>query len=308
MIALLHNYASFLPAYETRHAQQQIDAINNHIAQLRAAVAPRKKFSFSKKPTTTPASTPSPTPTPSSTPSSTPAPTLAPSTIPAPLTAPAPAHSPAPITTPPTTQLPTAFTSTLPDSIGVEPHAITSQSVSDQDQHSNQHATELLLPSQNCMITEPQQFVSLNFTMANLVNCKVYILQRFTAVRMKDLKGCTIVLGPVSGSIFIDNCTDCTFTIASQQQRIHNTHRCTIFTCCTSNPIIETCTQLQFGTYNILYNSREADFEAAGIDLGSPNSSVVQDFDWQKQGIASPNWSVLDSSLCTTYSYDKLTI
>ena len=105
-------------------------------------------------------------------------------------------------------------------------------------------------------------------------------------MRMKDLKGCTVVLGPVSGSVFIDNCSDCTFTIASQQQRIHNTHRfplpslftlsvlpfvflliliytsrCTIFTCCTSQPIIETCSQLLFGTYNIIYDNQEADFK-----------------------------------------------
>lgn len=78
---------------------------------------------------------------------------------------------------------------------------------------------------------------------------------------MTGLQDCTIVLGPVRGSVFIENCKNCSFSIASQQQRIHNTSKSLFFTACASYPIIETCSDLLFGTYNISYPNRDAHFK-----------------------------------------------
>jgi hypothetical protein len=48
-------------------------------------------------------------------------------------------------------------------------------------------------------------------------DCYSDILRVLTALRMNKLKDCLIVFGPVNGSIFIENCENCTFVIAAQQ-------------------------------------------------------------------------------------------
>jgi len=133
-----------------------------------------------------------------------------------------------------------------------------------------------------------------DFSLENLTNCKVYIMQVLRALRMNQLTECLVVMAPVNGSIFIENCNNCTFVIASQQLRIHTTQHTTFYVYSRSHPIIEDSDKLWFSTYQIDYPKKETFLQECGFDQHPNMWDHVEDFNWQKVGVKSPHWNILN--------------
>jgi hypothetical protein len=51
-----------------------------------------------------------------------------------------------------------------------------------------------------------------SFTLRDLVDCDVYLLDHASEVEAAGLRGCRVFLGPVDGPAIFDNCSDCTST------------------------------------------------------------------------------------------------
>eukprot|EP00013_Stygamoeba_regulata_P001906 CAMPEP_0177630436 /NCGR_PEP_ID=MMETSP0447-20121125/1209_1 /TAXON_ID=0 /ORGANISM="Stygamoeba regulata, Strain BSH-02190019" /LENGTH=341 /DNA_ID=CAMNT_0019131841 /DNA_START=151 /DNA_END=1176 /DNA_ORIENTATION=+ len=118
-----------------------------------------------------------------------------------------------------------------------------------------------------------------------------YLLQS-TVVRITHARHCTIVLAPVTSSVFVDHCEECIFYVASHQVRIHNSVSCTFYTHAQSPPIIEDCSSLRFAPYLCGSSFAERALQTLGWSEENQNWSKVVDFRWLKQG-PSPNWIVL---------------
>lgn len=58
-----------------------------------------------------------------------------------------------------------------------------------------------------------------DFSCDNLVDCDVFILDFSSQVQIDDCKNCRFFIGPVDGSFFVRNSTNCTFTVACRQFR-----------------------------------------------------------------------------------------
>jgi hypothetical protein len=54
-------------------------------------------------------------------------------------------------------------------------------------------------------------------SLERLQGCTVILAGTPGAVFMKQLRNCVICIGPVSRSLFVDDCSDCTFALACQQ-------------------------------------------------------------------------------------------
>lgn len=73
------------------------------------------------------------------------------------------------------------------------------------------------------------------------------------ALKLSHLSNCTVSCLPVQGSVFVEFCHGCTFTIAGAQLRVHDSTECRFNLYVHSDPIIEDSTELVFsGDYDVV--------------------------------------------------------
>lgn len=129
----------------------------------------------------------------------------------------------------------------------------------------------------------------------NLMDSKVLIHSVPNTLRLQNLKGCNILAMPVSTSVFVEYCENCTFAVACQQLRVHNTKNCIFYLHVTSRGIIEDCSDIKVAPYCLNENEEALSgaFELAKLNRGKNNWDSLDDFNWLSPSAPSPNWSVL---------------
>ncbi|GJJ75519.1 tubulin-specific chaperone C [Entomortierella parvispora] len=136
--------------------------------------------------------------------------------------------------------------------------------------------------------------------LTNLTDCTINLVHSgipLGAIHVRNLKRCTLVIPPVSGSILLHDCEDCTLIGACHQSRMHTSSNMDIYLHVTSEPIIEDCTKMRFAPYGQILPSDELNrlFETAQLNPDKNLYAKVKDFNWLRQQ-QSPNWRLLDSS------------
>ncbi|KAJ8669842.1 hypothetical protein QAD02_001101 [Eretmocerus hayati] len=130
--------------------------------------------------------------------------------------------------------------------------------------------------------------------LSDLTKCTVRIYGTPNTLHMVRLVKCTVLIGPVTTSVFVDDCQDCEFAFACQQLRLHSSTSCTIYLHVTSRAIIEDCTKIHVAPYNWTYEDQSNHFNLAGLDPKINNWSSIDDFNWLSTEKSSPNWSILE--------------
>jgi len=131
-------------------------------------------------------------------------------------------------------------------------------------------------------------------TLADLENCKVVVYGSPSTLHMSNIKSCRIFGGPVSSSIFIENCSNSTLVLSSQQLRIHNTVETDFYIHVTSKAIIEDCSKVRFGEHPGLSWIPESTWKTSTLQQSVNHWSQVGDFNWLAADKASPNWCKID--------------
>ncbi|EHB10847.1 Tubulin-specific chaperone C [Heterocephalus glaber] len=129
--------------------------------------------------------------------------------------------------------------------------------------------------------------------LSELSSCTVRLYGNPNTVRLARARGCKVLCGPVSTSVFLEDCSDCVLAVACQQLRVHTTRDTRIFLQVTSRAIVEDCGGIRFAPYTWSYEDIDKDFEGSGLDRSKNNWSDVDDFNWLARDVASPNWSIL---------------
>lgn len=135
-----------------------------------------------------------------------------------------------------------------------------------------------------------------------LQNCTVHLYGAPSTIFISGLTNCHIFAGPVSTSVFIENCRNCTFIFACQQLRVHSCTDSFFYLHVTSRTIIEDSKDLYFAPYNWTYDGQDEDFITAGLDKESNNWNAIDDFNWLVIGTPSPNWTFLEEEKYRTWS------
>ncbi|WMV12366.1 hypothetical protein MTR67_005751 [Solanum verrucosum] len=89
-----------------------------------------------------------------------------------------------------------------------------------------------------------------------------------------------VYVGPVFGSVLIEEVTNCVFVMASHQIRIHQAKKCDFYLRVRSRPIIEDSDGVRFAPYCLKYEGIEKDLEEANLGEETGNWSKVDDFKW----------------------------
>ena len=90
-----------------------------------------------------------------------------------------------------------------------------------------------------------------------------------------------MVIGPVSGSVFLIELTDCIVSVAAKQIRLRDCQRCELRVFCPNKErlIIETSDSLTIGAWDVEYPELGAQCASSGFSLGGPNYwNMVYDF------------------------------
>ncbi|KAL4573189.1 hypothetical protein LXL04_019987 [Taraxacum kok-saghyz] len=130
------------------------------------------------------------------------------------------------------------------------------------------------------------------FVLSDLTNCEVKLKGRFRTLFINRVRNCKIYVGPVSGSILIEEVEGCLFVLASHQIRVHDAKGTDFYLQCRSRPIIERSCGVRFGPYRLSYDGIETDLKESNLYEDTGNWANVDDFQWLR-ALQSPNWSIL---------------
>ncbi|KAF8966712.1 hypothetical protein BGZ46_000326 [Entomortierella lignicola] len=141
--------------------------------------------------------------------------------------------------------------------------------------------------------------IAKDVALTNLTDCTVNLVHDIPlgAIHIKNLKRCTLVIPPVSGSILLHDCEGCTLIGACHQSRMHTSSNMDIYLHVTSEPIIEDCTEMRFAPYGQIFPAEKLDrlFEVAQLNPSKNYYDKVKDFNWLRQQ-QSPNWRLLEEN------------
>lgn len=146
------------------------------------------------------------------------------------------------------------------------------------------------------LIKRSKEIKQRDVLLSHLTNCKVRLYGSPSTLHIKNVRGCQILSGPVSTSVFVDECKDSTLVLSCQQLRTHNTTSTQIYLHVTSRAIIEDCHGVRFAPFNWTYHTLDDDLRVSGLDPKRNNWSQVDDFNWLAAGTPSPNWTVIPES------------
>jgi len=130
--------------------------------------------------------------------------------------------------------------------------------------------------------------------MEDLANCKIYLKGFPSTLHLNHLSNCQVFSGPVSTSIFAENCNNCVLVIACQQLRLHSSNNVDIYLQVTSRAIMEDCTNISIAPYNWNYENIGKDFLEAGLDRQVNNWRCIDDFNWLNAERHSPHWREME--------------
>ncbi|XP_004590562.2 tubulin-specific chaperone C [Ochotona princeps] len=136
--------------------------------------------------------------------------------------------------------------------------------------------------------------------LTGLSHCTVRLYGNPNTLRLTQARGCTVLCGPVSTSVFLEDCSDCLLAVACQQLRVHSTTNTRVFLHVTSRAIVEDCHGIRVAPYTWSYPGIQEDFQGSGLDRSRNHWNDVDDFNWLARDVASPNWSVLPEEEQTT--------
>ncbi|KAK6923396.1 Tubulin binding cofactor C-like domain [Dillenia turbinata] len=133
------------------------------------------------------------------------------------------------------------------------------------------------------------------FMLSDLNSCEIRLMGCLRALFIHRLRNCKVFVGPVMGSILIEEVENCLFVLASHQIRIHHAKGTDFYLRVRSRPIIEDSNGVRFAPYCLSYDGVEKELKDSSLDEETGNWANVDDFKWLR-AMQSPNWCILPES------------
>lgn len=169
----------------------------------------------------------------------------------------------------------------------------------------NHHKLHIMLPSSGSTSTVPASITSLRHCVVDMsiptANGKPY-----ASLTIKNIKESLLICGQVNGPAHITGVEHSVIVVSCRQFRMHNCTDVDVYLSCSSNPIIEDCSNIRFGRIPKAYVSliphgfslnTHSNTLFQALDHDRPDHqdrwNEIEDFKWIKPE-PSPNWSLLD--------------
>ena len=130
------------------------------------------------------------------------------------------------------------------------------------------------------VVRTAEQLAGGDFVLHGLTDCRVWLPGSVAALRLAGLRRCAVLAGPVAGAVFADGLEGCALGLASQQVRIHRSTGSDFYLRVGSRPVIEHCSGLRFAP---LAAADAAALGLGGGDGGGGSSGAVADGEQRQQ-------------------------
>ena len=110
-----------------------------------------------------------------------------------------------------------------------------------------------------------------DFKLRKNKNCEIYILDWTKGMYIDDCEDCTIVCGPIDGSIFIRGSKNCKISLVARQLRFRTCENLEIFTYCPTDPAVESSFNIFFAPFNAFFPHLTSLFEKGGFKQEEKN-------------------------------------
>ena len=130
----------------------------------------------------------------------------------------------------------------------------------------------------------------------NCNDCTLLVLDHCAQAQIDNVSDSKIFIGASADSVFVRNCSNCTFTVACGQLRTRDCQNCTFNLYCKTEPVIETSSNMKFGPFNGAYPGHQGDLLDAGLekDVSDSNDEKWQNvFDFNDPSKTGENWRLL---------------
>ncbi|EPS26925.1 hypothetical protein PDE_01865 [Penicillium oxalicum 114-2] len=292
--------ASYIPTYDQRVYAEAIKALQEKLNETRAAFEPRAKFSFKTKKNGSAVSLSDAaslaadgrrsipgyrSPGASSLGSSTANTPNYPST---PLNEPDKQLQERPEIAPtsfPVTSDPDSKPRSSPETKSTPTYEVQGISNVSVDNHKGLH---IMLPASGSGPTVPASITSLRHCIVDM-SIPTADGKPYASLTVKNIEESLLICGQVNGPAHITGMTRSIIVVSCRQFRMHNCSNVDVYLSCSSNPIIEDCSNIRFARIPKAY---ALDHDRLDHD---DRWSQIEDFKWIKPE-PSPNWSLLDAS------------
>ena len=140
----------------------------------------------------------------------------------------------------------------------------------------------------------PGQIAGQPFDIISCHKSTILLLDNCDQVQIDDVSDSKIFVGASSGSIFVRNCSNCIFTVASKQLRTRDCQNCTFNLYCKTEPCIETSTDMKFAPFNGAYQGHRKAMLKADLDPAINKWDAVYDFNDPSE--TRENWRIVRPS------------
>lgn len=97
------------------------------------------------------------------------------------------------------------------------------------------------------MVSDPRH-VDGGVVLADSKCCIIKCSLPTRSLSVKDVHKSVIVAGPVNGAAHVMRLADSILVVSCRQLRMHDCRDCTVYLLCSSNPIIERCSEMRFSS------------------------------------------------------------
>ncbi|KZT60051.1 TBCC-domain-containing protein [Calocera cornea HHB12733] len=118
----------------------------------------------------------------------------------------------------------------------------------------------------------------------------------YGSIHARALQHTVLLLPQISGSVFLEDCTECLIVVGCHQFRMHSSTNTAVLLNVNSVPIIEHCSGITVGAYPEVLRTDQT----GGPGLDSKHDEM-QDFNWLHPG-RSPNWNPISSEAASNYN------
>jgi tubulin-specific chaperone C len=134
------------------------------------------------------------------------------------------------------------------------------------------YGLHIVLPASSAQAAVPASITSLRRCIVDM-SSSTASGKPYASLTIKGVKESLLICGQVKGPSHITNAHDCVLVVSCRQFRMHNCADVDVYLSCSSSPIIEDCTNIQFGRLpkayvsNILslWSARRVSFSAMNV-------------------------------------------
>ncbi|KAL4420408.1 hypothetical protein ABPG75_010064 [Micractinium tetrahymenae] len=142
------------------------------------------------------------------------------------------------------------------------------------------------------LVRAPGSINGESFSIKNLEECSVFILDYSSEVEVSNCTNCQIFIGPVDGPAIFEGCTNCQVAVAGAVFKANNCSNCEFGLYSSTQPAISGCSGIRIACWSGAYPLLTQHFAAANLDPNNNQWNKVYDASASEEGGA-PNFELV---------------